>query len=242
MKITSFSIDTKLDNEGYYVYVPFDLKDIFKAHFKTAKWNSSKTCWEVGVRSHKKLIQFQDVVDKYKVQLENKFYVEQLLEEELLTDEEIRNLSCQILVIAAETRDVTGLKERLEKKLMRLNSMKQEISAAKIEIEALNEQNMHTKAEIEQRINNLVDMELVRRLAREMSKHIKSVGQTSKDLFKDAKNEIVQQRNILSSKGFGLKALDWLANANFNRPDRDSPNVMPCSAWTELYNTDQDGK
>lgn len=240
MKITNFSIDTKLDNEGYYVYVPFDLKDIFKAHFKTAKWNGSKTCWEVGVRSHKKLIQFQDVIDKYKVELENKFSAEQLLEEELLTDEEIINLSCQILGIAEKISDVTDLKERLDKKLMRLNSMQQEISAAKIEIDALNEQNMHTKAEIEQRINNLVDLELVRRLTCEMSKHMKSVGQTSKDLFHDAQNEIVQQWKILRSKGFGLKALDWLANANFNRPDRDSPNVMPSSLWLELYKTNQD--
>lgn len=134
MKLSSIKIDS-----GFVVSVPYELKDDFKAHFKTAKWSPTQKQWCVGPRSGKKLQQWIDHI--------NINFSDEVLEEfdaRSMTEKEIEQLNLNIQSINYEIREkldalgtLSELKAQVEKCTQLFNSKKeklQEVSTQAVSI------------------------------------------------------------------------------------------------------------
>lgn len=218
---------------GFSVQVPFSLKDMFRTSFPSAKWNSVEKRWHVGPRSLKRLEQWI---------AESKDAAEQLkVSEELpLRDDELRRLRSEI----ADT--LKGI-DSLEELRAEANESLQLIEQAKAELDRVREIARKERNElaaertrIDDLLSGVIDMARMREVAKEMAHTMNPAISTQRRRFKELQEWVIEQRGKLAEAGLSCDAVDWLATANLNRPDRDNPKHMRATAWFSVEKLERD--
>jgi DNA repair exonuclease SbcCD ATPase subunit len=223
---------SKLATGGYGVVFPIVLKDNFKAHFKSARWNRDCRRWEVGVRSKAKLDQWID-----EVQGSGVIEAAEAAEAAEMAEDDLRELRRQIAALKDQAEERTArlaklreTKEGREKLLAELATAKAELERASAEVQAEADKVKAREAEIDEILSTVIDMNDMRQAAGEMARAIGS----DRAVFNRAMRRVDAAREDLAKAGYELTALEILSSANYNRPDRDDPKRMSDEAWYRL--------
>ncbi|MFK4751453.1 hypothetical protein [Oceanobacter antarcticus] len=203
----------KISN-GFACYFPFELKDSFKAIFKSAKWNASARRWEVGSRSGKRLEQWAELAEPAAKEIED-------AEEAELNAKELAEIEAEIAKFRIARAKLQQTKSSYENTIEALGAAKTELAEAKKVLQAEIKEVKQRGEEARKLLANVCDMGKIE-LAREtLIKHHGSVGSNAREVFKDAQAIVKDQIDKLASAGFKSSGLNILYWANFNRPDRD---------------------
>jgi hypothetical protein len=210
--------------KGFGVKFPFELKDSFKATFRTAKWNGYKKQWEVGPRSKKKLEQWIEIASKAAEEIE-------LADSEELKKEELAKIEADIAKIRA------GIANRRKEinavnVVEMLNSAKEELAKAQAEFEAATTEKSIKLAEAKEMLSRVCDINTIQAAISKMKDNHNKVGSKPRGIFDNAQHELIQEYKKIQAIGFRSWGLYDLINLNFNRPDRDR--IDDCSSIYEL--------
>jgi hypothetical protein len=220
---------------GMAIAFPFELKDSFRKVFPSAKWNPTLKRWEMGPRSEKRLRQWADGVSAVIAGLDS-LEDKELTEKEILAvKEQVQKIKSEILS-ARQAIDALGssedrlrsLKENLQTEKDGLQKVQQEVIAAKARV------NAEAQA-VKDLLNNIVDFPAIERAVSEMRKWERQVGRVAHEKFDEAQAVVWEQKLRLKDAGWRCEGLDYLGNANFNRPDRDGVGLMPSGALLEIH-------
>jgi len=202
---------------GFAVTFPFELKESFKAAFKTSKWNADDKYWPVGVRSKKRLDQWIELVAPVLEEMEED-------SADLLAGDDLRLVQIEIentrstlfkartarLDTAASAEELSGAQDVLEKLKAEFDEEKDRIRTAQSETSRL--------------LGEVCDLNKISFAHSAMKSAHGQRGTKSREAFNDAKGVMIEQVGQLQKAGFYSAGLSALADMKFNRPDRDIPN------------------
>ncbi len=213
----------KISN-GFACYFPFELKDSFKATFKSAHWNASARRWEVGSRSGKRLEQWAELAEP----AAKEFEADEAAE---LSAQELAEIETEIAKFRISRAELQQTKVSYEKTIEALSAAKAELAKAKQVLLTEVQEAKQKGAEARELMTNICDIGKIE-LAREaLIKHHGSIGSNARYAFKDAQAVVKDQIDKLAAAGFKSRGLNTLYWANFNRPDRDRVKITNA----ELY-------
>lgn len=221
------SIKIKKIETGYGIKFPFELKDLFKASFKSAKWNPIDKQWEVGSRSGARLEQWAIEVTELASKTEQ--YNNQHDEAELKQDEiaALKNqLENELVNLNRKLETLNEIKETFTDSLEAIAKLKQQVATASAEVKNATEIVIKQKEEIKERINGIINIDTVMKARQQMIFVYKQVGATARGRYDEAQSVIKEAIENLANaklKSYGLNKLYYM---NFNRPDRDNPNSV----------------
>jgi hypothetical protein len=92
--------------------------------------------------------------------------------------------------------------------------------------------------EIEALISTMLDINALRAIANQMSKNMHYSVKGNRERFDLAQDEALVMRRIVREAGFRFDALERIAGASFNRPDRDDPKNIPAQSWYKITKMD----
>jgi len=227
-------------NGSIYCYFPKRLKDEFCSTFPSAKW--SGFCWIVTTRVKKRALSWAEhAAEAAKKALE----LEELEMQEADLDrlnrlaaglqKEIENRRREIIEekrvieqIAAAKEKEKALREMLNAENDKLSELRQQRAEEQRELD-------QQRREIDELLSQVIDLPKLKGVVLStFAKYHQQVGATAHDMFKQAQAEFREAREKLREAGYRLAAIEYLCEANFNRPDRDAVKFMPRDAWYDL--------
>lgn len=99
---------------------------------------------------------------------------------------------------------------------------------------------MTARADIDVLLAGVIDNPGLRQAADTMARSMRSSSRAARSAFDEARSRVRAQRDLLRAAGWRCSALSQLAEANFNRPGRDDPQLIPESDWYVLTPVDPD--
>ena len=218
------------NESGFLVKVPFDLKDAFKAVFKTAKWNSSTKAWQVGVRAERKIQQF--IKDTAEQQAEIEALEASQAEQDAVEydtkklQEEIAKAQSEIAAKREALKNTQSLKAALEEAKAALATTKTELNEVAEELATEKASAATQKEEIKQMLSSIIDLNRVFELKRVLEQNHVPSDRTKKQRFAAAQDELLKMFRALQAAGLESAGIWEMYQANINRPDRDSVRNM----------------
>lgn len=216
----AMSIHVTRTDPSLHVQFPIALKDAFRSQFKTAKWNPGLRVWslknhprnELKLQAWIKTVQDSNVLDTLRLAQE----IEQAdLDLDRLTTE-LAQLKAQraqnrdlVATLAATRAALAAAQPRLAEVRREARQAAQDASAARQAALA--------------HLEGLIDWNAVETAQRTMSRSCRTVGAQARNEFNQAQAVIRDARDRLWAAGLHSRGLNALAQANFNRPDRDDP-------------------
>lgn len=219
----------KIENNKISVKVPFNIKDIFKEHFKTTKWNGETKSWIISSDLEPKLIQFIEALDAKLKTLED-------LNQQLATEEELTLITEKVNQIIKEKEKAIRDREEVESILSILKNKTQELNILTAELERELDAKKSAENEIKEIVNKVMDLEEIKSAIRTMQSTLNKVGKQYKEKYYEAQNVIIESRDRLTELNLKSKGLNKLSNMNYNRPDRDIPSSITES---DIYNIEE---
>lgn len=220
----------------YFVRFPYALKNNFRLSFPSARWHPDMKAWSVGPRSKSRLEGWVEIVNASGIA-----EAQAELEALELSNEEKRQL---IQAIEQAQRGIASAKDsaratavecsRLLETLGMLDSKKAQLAIARADASEKAQQKAALEESITERLEQVVDVKALKSCAQEMRKWHKHVGYPARDHFDECQANFREARSALKRSGLSLRAIDWCAEANFNRPDRDGVEHMPSNAWFDV--------
>ncbi|NVZ11670.1 hypothetical protein HW932_20705 [Allochromatium humboldtianum] len=203
-------------SKGYGVRFPFALKEAFRVAFPSAKWNRDDRHWEVGVRSKKRLEAWIEAVKETAEAL--------AIKEELdFVPEELEKIRFQLEAVEREIGTAQALRERLGESRALLEAARAPLIEAKARQEAQAAALIQEKADVNALLMSLIDLHAVKKAVDVMASNMVPADRGRKERFEAARAVVSLARDQLHEAGFALVAIDKIASANVNRPDRDHP-------------------
>ncbi len=225
MEITILNISS-----GLAVKFPFALKDAFRVAFPSAKWNATHKQWELGSRSKARLEQWAEECKGVLSELQQ---VEEL---ELKTEElkKIRSVIADVSRQIAETnhalKETESVTQALEQVAKQLAADREKLAAVKAELEAANLAKKDALDSVHAALRGVLDLNALEEACREMARWHRQVGSTAKQKFHAAQAELLEMQESLKKAGWRNAGIDFMCDANFNRPERDHFSLMPSGA------------
>lgn len=202
------------------VNLPFELKDSFKKVFKTAKWDSLKKYWTVGVRSEKRLKEFVLQIQDELVLL---YDLKEAEDEKNLNDITISKLRSELDVLKKQIND-------RKNELLKLNGVEEVIEKYKDNIIQLQEEKQKLDLILQQKktesitiFNSIIDVEKIRESFRIMKYNFKKVCVENKREYYVAIYKMEEEANKLNEKGLSSPVLEKFRKFNWNRKDKFNP-------------------
>lgn len=228
--------------EGYHVQFPFDLLQVFKDTFKSAKWLPNERAWLVGPRAEPRLKEFAQVVQERVTAWEELEAAEFSASELAQLQQRLDALNHQIQVRASQIQKDTMSAEAAEELRQALAQKRTELEAMQPQLHKASQDRAAASAALHAEQCRIDDMlalvipikQLKGTTLTAFQRNHNAVGATANRLFHEAQSEFSSAKKALAKQGLRLKALDWLADANFNRPDRDAAHLMPATHWYAL--------
>lgn len=214
-------------NNGRAIRFPYALKDQFRNAFPSAKWNPGQKKWEVGPRTVSRLATWASEMLEAANALKVKDDVD-FTEAELA---KVRAAIAQLGVRSSETEKASNDLRRLH---LALEASRSDFKRASETAAAASAKRAEQEERINEIIFGLLDKYEIDRAIKSMSWNMKPADCARKKLFREAQAVIVEAKELLSSAGWRCKALDFLAEANVNRPDRDHPMYVTKQDWLNL--------
>ena len=218
------------NESGFLVKVPFDLKDIFKAVFKTAKWDSLSKAWQVGVRAEKKIQQF--IADTATAQADAAALEQAQAEQDAIEydtrklNEELAKAKAAISAKRESLKNTKALKVALEEAKAALATTKTELNEVAEELATEKASAATQKEEIKQMLSSIIDLNRVFELKRVLEQNHVPSDRTKKQRFAAAQDELLKMFRALQAAGLESAGIWEMYQANINRPDRDSVRNM----------------
>ena len=205
---------------GFAISFDYALKDNFKAAFPSAKWDAASRRWIVGPRSEKRLRAWAEAAKGAQEAAQEAAAVEE-------ASTELHDAERKLVLIEEERRkwiskhaSLVSIKSLLSEKREEIASAAQACSKAKAAADA-------ERAEVIRILSDLVDMAEINDALKQMGRWQKAAGSTAKTQYNQAQRVIIKARDTLADAGLASRGLNWLAEANFNRPHRDGGAVRP---------------
>jgi hypothetical protein len=221
------TIDIEKTSTGFAVKFPYELKDDFRRAFRSAKWNPNEKRWQVGPRSRKRLEQWVEVV-------RNSGVLEDLEAHESadLAEEEVQRLQSEILQIQKQLDGAAKAARRANEARDRALSMKAELAERKADLQPFQEARAQAekerdsaRSEVMSEVATLADVEEIDRLRAGMKSEWRAQKAVNRQRFEEKQGMLRQIRDDLRAADIESRALNLAVGANYNRPDRDKPDL-----------------
>lgn len=213
-------ITYKTSGDKIKVQVPFEIKDLFKQDFKTARWNSAQKVWEINntKQSENKLIKFIELASPAMAAIS-------AVEEDEYTADKIDELE----------RELGKIKEAAERRSLELKESGATLENLKTlgdKVNKMNEEQNAIKKEIKEKedeVKKIIDEALAPHNAKSLIIDLKSlgrrgVGRDVKEAFHSVQDDLAKAYYDIKEKtGISINTLKTMSTLNFNRKDRDNP-------------------
>lgn len=215
-------------DSGLSVKIPYEIKDSFKQHFPSAKWDATHKRWQLGKRSKKRLLSWVQTVEESGV-------LEALKEREeyTLTEREIDTLlreleSCKqrIKLSIKERETYRAHGERLKNLRHELEDSQNDLEQVAAEVEVARLDRKQEKERVTAMLQHILSFNDIKKAKSDMERFGKRVGREAKEKYLSAQGMIMEETRKLAQAGFTSKGLMELSYMNFNRPDRDDPSLI----------------
>ena len=204
---------------GFAISFPFSWKNKFREAFPSAKWNAAQKQWEVGPRSGKRLEQWAEVMRPL---IAADAAAEQA-EFDAVELERLREYAARLRrEIEAARGDVAHAAEvaaALQREREGVEALKADLADARQEAAAL-------AAQVKEALDGAIDLSAVREAHREMCRWYGCVGAQARERWDAAQEVLRAAEATLAGLGIASRGISKLAHLNFNRPDRDRPNLV----------------
>lgn len=220
------NISYERNESGFDVKFPFELKESFKDIFKSAKWNSTNHCWEIGVRSEKKLLQWISEVKQIAIDIENcKINSDSydLTKAEIVKINQATNKINAELIRTLANIDVINAQKELINVKMEFANLNQSLEDAKKELITAESELQRKISQNKTILNSVINVNNVLEKQSIMDSEVRKVGRHHKSNYETAQQVIIDAKVSLGKLGFSSTGLDQLTYMNFNRYDRDKP-------------------
>lgn len=217
----------QIANDGRAISFPYTLKDAFRAEFPSAKWNPTQKLWEVGPRSKSRLAAWAAEANETAT-------AALIAEERDFTEAELAATRRQMDEINQRFSESRRSLHELEEVKNRLLATKADFERAIKEAESTAVQVLEHENAINDLLFSLMDKKAIDAAIACMSNNMNPRLGTAKTKFLDAQEVIRAERMKLANAGWSCAAIDFLADANFNRPDRDHPQYNRAKDWFNL--------
>jgi len=218
--------------DGYAVKFPIALKDAFRTAFPSAKWNASAKQWEVGPRSGTRLQTWVDeateTAHRFEAQDERDFTAKELEKVRLAIKLQIERCG-ELEALRAETAESRRLLAAGQTELAQASEARQEAEAGLA---------AERKA-VTDLLESVIDMNVVRNAFHVMSANMIPGDRNRKARFEAEREKVKAQRDCLAAAGFACSAINQLAGANVNRPDRDHPRNILEQDWYRIWELEE---
>lgn len=216
----------KIEQRGSELHVefPIQLKDSFKATFRTAKWNSGSRTWYVSSRSRAKLEAWIKAAEESgALMTAEEFDAMEVTERDL--ERMTTDLAALKRSLDVERKRFAGIEEKRKanaEMLQHLSSLRADLDLAAAQTKAAAEAEKAETASIETVVASIINLSSIRSAHSQMIREAKQ-GATSKgkDRF-DAHAEVIWTALCkLRENGIDSEQMRILANANYNRKHKD---------------------
>jgi hypothetical protein len=207
------------------VYVPFQLKDNFKKHFKRCKWRPISLNWEIPEEYEEKLMKYIAKFDMSNVveSIKSQHDIDTSLESLKNLSSELSHIKSKIAKYCESIASSEKISEQADNILREIEDRKVELEQVQAEAEE-SRKNAESKCkEVEEFVQSIVDIPAVFAAHGEMVYHYKRLLSDNKNEYYKAEKIIRIQHKKLNEAGFYCDAMKKLGEMNFNRPDRDRP-------------------
>ena len=215
----------KVEN-GFCVKFPFELKDLFKQTFKSAKWDSAKKVWITGVRSEKKLQQWISEVGDIASDIET---CKDEMDSHELDENEITKIRHAISVMTTDLNNTleniadANTKTRMVNVEKVFAEMEGKLEKAKEDLAIANNELALKVSKNKAILNSVINLDDVLKHQRIMAKEASKIGKNHKENYCESQDVIIDAKQRLQALGFASIGLNLLTYMSFNRCDRDKP-------------------
>jgi DNA repair exonuclease SbcCD ATPase subunit len=228
------TITIEKNEEGYAVRFPYALLSEFKATFSRAEWKSDGKFWQIGPRMQARAEQwaakFADIAERI-----------ELRDECDLASEELHRINAKLSRLESLIDSKKELSDRLEKTKVLLVKAIDRLSEVEKRLEDETRNANAVQDMIQGLLSRAVSIPRMRELATIMGRNMVPADRRKKEAFHEAQNEIREARERLKEAGIACSAINQLASANVNRPDRDHPQFINEKDWFNIWKIEQEG-
>ncbi len=214
-------------NDGKKVYLvdlPYELNESFKETFKSAKWRRDVRRWQVGSRSKEKLEAWIAASSQAAARIEES----KALDDQIANAEETLNSAREAARrIEAEIGTLEEKRARLAEIRGKIAEVRAHNAENRARLEADKAETAREQEEIEETIFSIIDRDEYQRALSQIRRNFGGAGRVEHDAFDAARQVMRGLFNRLKEKGICSRNLAYLADMNFNRPDRDSLRRCP---------------
>lgn len=218
-------IKTKIE-KGFTVKFPFELKDAFRAVFKSAKWNACEKVWIVGPRSEKRLDQWIAECQATSVDFEA---VKEENDALLISQRELECLKNMLAVVQSRSESLKKQNDEMANSAQVLAGLKIELEAAQLELEEQTKVTESLQLNLKSQFEKVCDLDVILEAQEDMQRAYNKTGSVHRSRFNEAQRIIGVQRDNLENIGLDSWGMMQLACMSFNRPDRDKPGSISLS-------------
>jgi len=198
---------------GAAVQFPFEIKDLFRKHVPSAKWNSAEKRWEVGPRSVARLQSWIDMTNKSGVldvlAARETAVIEGKAAEKLAAD--FAELKAELELTNREIAAAKAAKEQSEEVLSKIAEKRAELDTAKAELATEKTAADGAKSSVENAISDIADVAEIAKLRGEMLRNLSKRADNSMR-FDRAQERLKEIRKALRNAGFDALALRLACN------------------------------
>ena len=229
-------IEIRRLDKGAEAAFPFELKEQFRTAFPSAKWNANRRCWQVGPRSITRL-------EGWAAKIEASGVLEALAEREAaeLDQQEVERLELRLADIvqackatATEIRTRLAKAETVDALRASIASRDEELRALRQEREAAVATQSAARDALHERIAQLADISDIEALRSGMLSDWSALKAANRSRFDEKQGLLAEIQADLEAAGLRSRALDLAVSANFNRPDRDKPDLYEALEFEEV--------
>lgn len=224
------AIDIIKTATGADVRFPFELKDQFRACFKSAKWDAAARCWKVGRRSVTRAEQWAEHVRGSGVLETIAAHEERDLaaEERDRLSAALRSLSDRLARSEAELGSIEALRTEAETLKASLEERHQQVAALAEKKAQRDAERARVQAEVNARVAEIVDLDRLRGVLCHM-RSIRPGTAQGRQIYNESAPIVRAILEDLAGVGITSDTLWNIVRMNFNRIDRDG------QPWRDAY-------
>lgn len=214
-------------HDDRYISFPFELKDAFREMFPNAKWNPTRREWQVVKGAEQRLSDWVKEVEASCV-------LQEMLNQETakLSEEEVHRLQIQLSGLKRDIAIEEDAAERATEARLRAEQLKEQLArleqqlCTRKEARAVAEtEKAKAKADVMTILRDVADVDEIEHLRTGMKSDWRSIKAFNRDRFEEKQNRLREIRSDLEAVGLCSEALSKAISANYNRRDRDLPEL-----------------
>ena len=214
--------------KDFAIAFPFELKDRFRKAFPRGRWDPQRRVWTVGPRSRRRLEEWADEVRSSGILKELEARDERDLSEKELT--ELRHTLLQLrssLDDAEQARaQAREMMDRAMEVRTELDVMRPRLDAAKRDAELAKRERDQVQMDLWARLEGIVDLSEIERLRSDMLREWRQQKAANRERFEPLQKRMRAIRDAMHAVGVTSRAVRLAVTANYNRPDRDRPDLL----------------